>query len=76
MRGVVLINDLDLLYTEQAGPGFGGVRRGCARKQEYRICAMHPTKPAQPADNLGYVCPEDPAILVGFIDDDISQASE
>ena len=37
---------------------------------------MHPTKPAQPANNLGHVCPEDPAISVGFINDDISQASE
>ena len=76
MRRAVLVDDFDLLHPEQTRPGLSRIRRRRTRQQEDRISPVHPAEPAKPTDDLGHVGPEDPAVPMCLVDDDIPQTSQ
>ncbi len=74
-RGAVVINEFNVLFDEGFGKFFGISNRGGC-KDELRLCAVEIRHPFESADDVGDMRAEDPAIGVGFVNDDEFQVRE
>ncbi len=53
-----------------------GLGHGCRGEDERRVGAVHRAHPPQPAQHVGDVRPEDAAVVVALVDDDVLQRAE
>src|SRR6185369_10781783 len=64
-----------LLFDQTFGE-FAGIPDGCRSENELRLCPIKGSHTFQPANDVGDMRAEDPAIGMGFINDDELQVGE